>query len=193
MMGLVWDSHKWEQGWRLYESAGFTNGEKVVIGWMMANSKLLKVDHAHLFIANGCHVSRSTVARTMDKLVKMGAARQVGEQKILLKMCQGRHMDVSGVTHNREERDTKYPLSASKESLSKPAPTGAEQRSVKCSEPYMGRCRYCNSDITVVKMSVVVNRAGDMKSVVACEHCRDRSHRIKIREALGLPLTAALP
>jgi hypothetical protein len=97
----LWRAIEWERAWKLYESMSFTNGEKVVIGWMISNANYLDVRHAHQFIANGTRVSRSTVTRTMRKLVTMEAAAQVGEMHI--QMRHPRRIDASSVTHNGKE------------------------------------------------------------------------------------------
>lgn len=98
----LWSSVEWSRDWGLWESEDFTNGEKAVIGWLVAHAEIMDVKHAHTFIGRGVNVSRSVVARTMAKLTKMGAAKQVGEQHIAL-MCHPRHNGVSPATHNRKE------------------------------------------------------------------------------------------
>jgi hypothetical protein len=110
----VWRAIEWERAWKLYESTEFTNGEKVVIAWMVSNARYLDVKHAHQFIANGTRVSRSTVTRTMRKLVTMEAASQEGEMRIQLR--HPRRTDASSMTHNGNEN------------VAKPAPYQAQNR-----------------------------------------------------------------
>lgn len=118
----LWRSIEWERAWKLYASEDFTNGEKLVVAWMVSNASVLEVNHAHQFIANATRISRSTVTRTMNKLVKMGAAKQAGEMRIELR--HPRRNDASSVTHNGKERSTE----GASVSLSNPASLATQKR-----------------------------------------------------------------
>lgn len=159
--------------WRLLESPDFTNGEKAAIAWMALEADDgLMVNHAHQFIANAVRVSRSVLTRMMRKLEDLGAAKQVGEQRIQLIRC------VTGVTQLRHPR--RKPASLVTHNYKKRSAVGA---SSSTSSPASGatsgqgsltqkRCRVCNRNDVPLRHSGDRYFA-DIDKTIAMFECED--------------------